>query len=112
MKPWLSLYSRPGSLSPLRSKPGAPGLRVKSSVRLPSAGHRLQPCTAHLRNPQLCSRRPGILPTSDSPSPPSLFLHPPPQIPLLAFKAMSKGGAQGQFCGLEKPEVLGQGLRV
>lgn len=36
---------------------------------------------AHPKHPQLCSRRPGILPASGSPSLPSLFLHPPPQIP-------------------------------
>jgi hypothetical protein len=42
-----------------------------------------------------------------------LFLHPRLQIPLLAFKAMSKaGGPQGQFCGLGKPEVPSWGLRV
>lgn len=67
---------------------------------------------AHLRHPQLCSRRPGTLPTSDSLSPPSLPSSTSSN-PLLAFKAMSKaGGPQGQFCGLEKPEVLGRGLRV
>lgn len=72
-------------------------------------------CTpAHPRHPQLCSRRPGILPASGSPSPPSPFLHPPLQIPpQLAFKAMSEaGGHQGWFCGLGKPEVPGWGSRV
>lgn len=108
MKPWQS------PVLPPREEARIPRLEtVKGSIGVPSAGHSLQLCTAHLRHPQLCSRRPGILPTSGSPSPPSLFLHPPPQIPLLAFKATSKaGGPQGQFCGLEKPEVLGQGLRV
>ena len=33
--------------------------------------------------------------------------------PRLVFKAMAKaGGSQGQFCGLEKPEVPGWGLGV
>lgn len=45
----------------------------------------------HPRYPQLCSRRPGILPASGSPSPPSLFLHPPPQIPLTGFQSHVRG---------------------
>ena len=47
---------------------------------------------AHLRHPQLCSRRPGILPASGSPSSPSPFLYPPPQIPPAGLQSHVQGG--------------------
>lgn len=43
------------------------------------------------RHPQLCSRRPGILPISGSPSPHSLFLYAPPRISLTGLQSHGQG---------------------